>query len=105
MGLIDAPEVTPTLEAVIADIKRVNFNMYNNLKIGHTDAFNMIWSNPHYTPKQIIEQGFGAEALALFQLSGGIQQLLATADPSYQPLAPTKSVDIDPNTGVVTIGD
>jgi hypothetical protein len=104
MGLIDLTRVTPTLEQIVSDIKRTNFNMYNNLIVGHTDAFNMVWSNPHYTPKEIIG-AFGADAIPLFQLSSGIQQLLATADPTYIPLVPTKTVDIDPNTGIVTIGD
>ena len=106
MSLIDAEIVPlkPSLEYVVAQIKLKNKALYDNLLADHTGVFNYIWSNPDYTPKEIIGE-FGADTLSLFTLSSKIQEVLAGANAEYQPLSPTKTVDIDPDTGVVTIGD
>jgi hypothetical protein len=104
MSLFNDSSAEPTVNDVMAGIKEINTEIYRHLDVSHREAFNIIWNNEMFTPKEVIA-AFGMDAYKLFQLSAGIQDLLSVANPDYVRLVPTKTVDIDPNTGVVTIGD
>ena len=87
MSLIDlrAPVQTPAAE--VQAIRNLTAQIYRTLRMQHTQAFNRVWNNPNFTAAEIVS-AFGTDALALFQLSGAIQQILKTADQEYVPLVP-----------------
>ena len=98
MSLIDSSSVA----AQVAQLRLQSNRMYTNLKVQHTYMFNAIWNNPNFSPMQIIEE-FGTDAVALFQVSEGIQGLLKIVDPSYVPLTPTGYTIVPNQDGTVTI--
>lgn len=92
-----------TLAEVVDDIKRINTQLYQSMKHIHTMGFNEVWNNKSYTGKQIVE-AFGTDAVALFTISAGIQQLLKAADPTYQTMLPPSKYTVTPQEdGTVTV--
>lgn len=92
-----------TVEATVQKIKKANTNFYNVIRVLHESGFNLVWDNPNHTAKEIID-AMGTDAVALFRVSGGIQDLCAMIDPNYAPLVPPKAFTINED-GTVTIGE
>jgi hypothetical protein len=104
MALIikETPQVPPKpeLATVVEQLKKINTEMYKQMKMLHTRAFMHVWNNPHYKPEEIVG-AFGNEGAALFSLSAGVQQILKTADPDYKLMLPNQPVTVNPD-GTVT---
>jgi hypothetical protein len=102
MAIVNTPQQqVQSPEAVMNQIKAITTRMYHMIKRDHTQAFNLIWSNAQYTPALIVA-AFGPDAVALFQLSSALQNVLANADPSYYRLMPLQDFIINAD-GTVTI--
>jgi hypothetical protein len=92
---------TVTIDTAVAGVRGITTRLYHTIKRDHTQAFNAIWNNPQFTAKQIVD-GFGVDGLALFQLSGALQTILANADSSYVRLVPPNDFTINAD-GTVTV--
>ena len=101
MGILIDNQVTETVDDVCTKIKRMNTNLYNMVLIQHTTMFNFVWNNKKFTAKEILD-GFGSDAVTIFQLSGSLQQMLSLANPNYVPMVPPKEYTINQD-GTVTI--
>lgn len=105
MALISTP-VAPQ-QATVADhvenIKKANLMLKNQIQHLHTRIFNMVWKNKDFTAKQIVDE-FGTDAVAMFTVSGTIQGLLASIDPSYEALVPPKTYTPNQD-GTVTVAE
>lgn len=101
MSLIIPAARTQTVEGEVAGIKAITALIYRSMKMQHAQAFNRVWNNPNFTPAEIIT-AFGPDALALFRLSGGIQNILAGADPEYARLVPPVDFTVNDD-GTVTV--
>jgi hypothetical protein len=103
MGILIDNQNTETTEDVVNKIKRMNTNLYNMVLIQHTTMFNYVWNNKKYTAKEILD-GFGTDAVTIFQLSGSLQQMLSLANPNYVPMTPLKEYTINQD-GTVTVAE
>jgi hypothetical protein len=104
MALIikDTPQVPPKpeLTTVVEQLKKINTELYKQMRQNHTRAFMHVWKNPYYKAEEIVG-ALGTDAAALFALSSGIQQILKTTDPDYPLLLPDVPVTINKD-GTVT---
>lgn len=105
MGLINNNFIpTPaTAEVEVARIKNTTTNVYRLMEAHHKQAFRLVWENPNFTPQEILAS-FGTDAVALFQLSYSLQQILKTANPDYNLLIPDHNVTFNED-GTVTVGE
>jgi hypothetical protein len=101
MGILIDEDVKENADEAVNKIKKLNTGLYNFIVVQHTAGFNFIWHNKKFSAKEIID-GFGKDAVALFQLSSAIQQMLITVNPEYVPLIPPKQYTINAD-GTVTI--
>lgn len=102
MSVIEKPSnQSQTIQEAVSNLKKQNYAFFSLIKNQHTQLFNNIWKNPKFTSKEIIE-GFGTDAVALFQLSSNLQALLYTTDNTYIPLQPLKSFVINQD-GSITV--
>ena len=94
------PPMTPIMAFGLSKAK--SLTIYQSLERMHTELFKFLWENPDVTIEQFMSQ-YGTDAAALFAVSSKIQEVLATVNPAYVPLTPTKPVTINGD-GTVTIG-
>ena len=80
----------PSVQDAVNQIKMGNTRLYQMLKQNIAQSYNLVWNNPIYTAKEIVD-AFGTDAVALFTLSYQLQQILAAADPNYIILTPTQA--------------
>src|ERR1017187_9930971 len=93
--ILDQPQITqPNVNDIVNSIRMNVININFTMKAQHTQAFNQIWNNQNFTPKEIVD-AFGTDAAALFTLSYELQQILLAADPTYVMLIPPVSVTIN----------
>jgi len=106
MSIMDKIEPTEALKLEKAEsvIRKVNANLFNQIKDKHTYIFNLIWNNSDGLSAQAVLDRFGAEAFELFVFSQSIQTLLYQIDNSYTPLTPPNDYVINKD-GTVTVGE
>ena len=92
--------------------------LYSTMASKHAQIFSLIWSEPAYElnsdgdkveiapdiTEQEIFTAFGEEAGDLFEMSLGVQSLLNTVDPDYEPMQATHNYTINED-GTVTVGE
>jgi hypothetical protein len=101
MSIIAPNAATNDVQNAVIRIKQNNLELWKFIKERHTAIFNMVWYDGKYTAKQIVD-GFGTDAVDLFQYSGGLQNLLYSLDNTYVPLIPPKKYTINDD-GTVTV--
>lgn len=90
-----------TVDDVVNKVKHINGYLYYIIKQKHTEAFDLIWNNKNFTPKEIVD-AFGTDAVALFILSGTLQDILKRANAEYEVLLPKVPFNIN-NDGTITL--
>ena len=88
MGILQEEHVEDTPLTAISKFKRMNTAIYNTLNIMHKVAFDFVWCNRIWTPKQMVE-AMGTDAVLIFTVSSKIQEVLYASNPEYVPLTPT----------------
>lgn len=92
--ILDSSGTKREVTDVTNDIKRINTQLYLTIKRLHTEVFDIVWNNKEFTASEIVNS-MGSDAIALFKLSSGLQQLLKATDPNYEVLLPPKEFTID----------
>jgi len=110
MGLLDkklgnggTPTHQQQIEMQYSQIRNMSKVLYNLMFEKHGLIFREIWNCPTVSPQEIMDM-YGTDAVLLFLFSSQIQNLLASSNPNYVPLAPPYQYTINPD-GTVTIGD
>lgn len=118
-GIFDAPQKTDEeikKDAVI-EIAALNSRLNGIIKSIHSQIFLKVWCNGYIvkneqdedifnyiiTPQEVFTT-YGTDAYKLFQISGGLQQILYVADPTYTVLIPPKQYVINED-GTITVGE
>jgi len=98
-------QTAPTVTDVVNRIKMANTQLYRGILQQVQGIFKMIWANPSFTPKQIVD-GFGTDAVTLFGLFDQLQTMLTSVDPTYVPMTVPSQYVVTPNAdGTITISD
>lgn len=97
MTLIQQPTQLTKADIILTKVSA----LHSMINITHKKIFNDIWRDEN--PQAIINQIGYEKAVALFSLSGALQDILAGADPLYVRLIPDRTVEF--TTDSVIIGD
>jgi len=84
-------------------IKHRCSRLYSTMASKHAQIFGLIWGDLDITEQEIFT-AFGEEAGDLFEMSLGVQSLLNTVDPEYEPIQATHNYTINED-GTVTVGE
>lgn len=104
MGLLDDGEVTreEIMHNVRQKIRKKTNRLLNKTAKQHRELFSYVWENPEGVTAQEIFDEYGTDAVQLFVLSSGIQNLIESIDPNSPSLSTPFPYTINPD-GTVTV--
>jgi hypothetical protein len=92
MGILKEYKSDETPTDAFEKLKGMNTQLYTILNSLHKAAFDYVWNNKKFTPKEMVD-AMGINAVLIFTISSKIQEVLYTVNPTgYVPLSPTKPV-------------
>jgi len=87
----------------VSNIIQENSSTLEMIKDKCTNAFALVWNNPHVTPQEVSTK-FGHDAYKLFEVAGLTIQYILALDPTWTPPTPPYEYTINED-GTVLVGE